>query len=141
MNFENYIYYDWFPNNNVLRNNLEKIQLSNPKEGFERGNMFTNLYQEYKNYKPSSLKANSEKERLFLNLQALCFAAHDLNLYLDLHPEDQSMLTLFNDYQRQITELSKEYEQKFGPLMVSNNTNNNSFEWVTEKWPWEGQNV
>ena len=141
MNFENYVYYDWYPNNNLLRNNREKVQLFNPKEGFERGNMFTNLYQEYKNYRPTSLKANTEKERLLLNLQALCFAAHDLNLYLDLHPEDQSILTLFNDYQRKITEISKEYEQKYGPLLVSNNTNNNSFDWVTEKWPWEGQNV
>ena len=141
MNFENYVYYDWYPNNNLLRNNREKVQLFNPKEGFERGNMFTNLYQKYKNYRPASLKANTEKERLLLNLQALCFAAHDLNLYLDLHPEDQSMLTLFNDYQRKITEISKEYEQKYGPLLVSNNTNNNSFDWVTEKWPWEGQNV
>ena len=42
------------------------------------------------------------KERKLLNIQAIMFIDHDLNLYLDLHPEDQSMVTLFIDYRRQI---------------------------------------
>ena len=32
-----------------------------PKEGFLRGNLFNNLYDEYKNYKPQELK----KSQLF----------------------------------------------------------------------------
>ena len=143
MNQENYIYYDWYPNRNVYlnRNNMDTQQLFNPKERFEKGNLFSNLYREYKNYKPTSLRANTDEERLSLNLQALCFAAHELNLYLDLHPEDQSMIALFNDYQKQIQDLTREYETKYGPLFVSSNNNNSSFEWVNNKWPWEGKNV
>ena len=42
---ENYIYYDWYPNGNVYlnRNNKDTQQLFNPKEGFEKGNLFSNL--------------------------------------------------------------------------------------------------
>ena len=120
---------------------MDTQQLFNPKEGFEKGNLFSNLYREYKNYRPASLRANTDEERLSLNLQALCFAAHELNLYLDLHPEDQSMIALFNDYQKQIQDLTREYETKYGPLFVSSNNNNSSFEWVNNKWPWEGKNV
>ncbi len=112
----NYINYDWYRNNSYMNNNQinnKKSDLFNPKEGFEKGNMFENLYNQYKNYQPAKLTPTNEREKKLYELSTICFASHELNLYLDLHPEDQSMLTLFNDYQRQITELSKEYEQKF----------------------------
>ena len=127
----NYYQYNWrhTPMNNV--------DLFNPKEGFEKGNMFSNLYNEYKNYKPLDLKPTNEREKLLYNIQTICFAAHDLNLYLDLNPNDQSMITLFNDYLKKEEELIKEYESKYGPMMVNNNIN----EWVNNKWPWEVDNV
>ena len=127
----NYYQYNWrhTPMNNV--------DLFNPKEGFEKGNMFSNLYNEYKNYKPLDLKPTNEREKLLYNIQTICFAAHDLNLYLDLNPNDQSMITLFNDYLKKEEELIKEYESKYGPMTVNNNIN----EWVNNKWPWEVDNV
>ncbi len=87
--------------NNPMKNG-ENQKLFNPKEGFEKGNIFSNLYSEYKKYKPQTLKPMKYKERKLLNIQAIMFIDHDLNLYLDLHPEDQSMVTLFIDYRRQI---------------------------------------
>ena len=45
-------------NNNILDTKL----------GFKRGNLFNNLYDEYKNYKPQELKANNEKEDLLLQI-------------------------------------------------------------------------
>ena len=42
----NYKYYDYLYRNNINMNNQN---LFNPKEGFEKGNMFSNLYSEYKN--------------------------------------------------------------------------------------------
>lgn len=127
----NYYQYDW-------RNNpMNKVSLFNPKEGFEKGNMFSNTYSQYKNYKPMELNPKSDKERLLYNIQTICFAAHDLNLYLDLNPNDQSMLTLFNDYLKKEEELVKEYESKYGPMIVNENMNG----WVNNKWPWEVDNV
>ena len=127
----NYYYpYNWRNTNNV--------NLFNPKEGFEKGNMFENTYSGYKNYKPQELRPSSEEEKLLYSIQTICFAAHDLNLYLDMHPEDQSMITLFNDYLKKEEELIKEYESKYGPMTVKEGSMN---KWVTNKWPWEVDNV
>lgn len=137
--------YYWIQDRNNLNPNMyemNKINLFSPKEGFEKGNLFSNLYSEYKNYRPANLTPKNEKERLLLNLQAITFASHELNLYLDLHPEDQSILKLFEDYKNKKQELTKEYEDKYGPLTVtSENNNSTTFNWVNENWPWEGNNV
>ena len=126
--------YDWYYLN---RNNNN---LFNPKEGFEKGNMFTNLYSEYKNYNSINLVPKNEQEQKLFEIQAFCFAAHDLNLYLDTHPEDQSMFMLFQDYLKKEEKLVKEYETKYGPMMINSVMNANSFQW-TENWPWEVKNV
>lgn len=135
----NYKYYDYLYRNNMNMNNQN---LYNPKEGFIKGNMFTNLYSEYKNYKPQMLNPKNEQERMLYELDSISFAAHELNLYLDMHPEDQSMTTLFNDYRRKLEELTKNYESMYGPLTVnSNEMENKTFSWVNTSWPWEGRNV
>ena len=140
MNNYNYMNYNWYQNLNRKNTNYNKENLFNPEEGFQKGNMFSNLYTGYKNYQPARLVPRSEQERMQFELQTICFAAHELNLYLDTHPEDQSMLMLFNDYSRKKEVLTREYENKYGPLMVKE-INNNSFEWVNKAWPWEVRNV
>ena len=135
----NYKYYDYLYRNNMNMNNQN---LFNPTEGFIKGNMFTNLYSEYKNYKPQMLNPKNEQERMLYELDSISFAAHELNLYLDMHPEDQSMVTLFNDYRRKLEELTKNYESMYGPLTVnSNEMENKTFSWVNTTWPWEGSDV
>lgn len=133
----NYKYYDY-----LYRNNINNQNLFNPKEGFIKGNMFSNLYSGYKNYIPKELVVRSEQERMLYEIDSISFAAHDLNLYLDIHPEDQSMVTLFNDYRKKLEELTKTYESMYGPLSVnSNEMENKTFSWVNTPWPWEGNNV
>ena len=143
-NYYNPYYYGWYQNEERripnISNNSEMLE--NPKEGFEKGNMFMNLYDQYKNYKPMNLTPRDEQEKLLYNLLTISFAAHELNLYLDLHPEDQSMLTLFNDYKNQKDRLTKEYEEKYGPLTVCTmNQSDSAFNWTNTSWPWEGYNV
>ena len=112
--------------------------LYNPNDGFNKGNMFPNLYNQYKNYKPVELKANNEREQILLDLSRVAFAAHELNLYLDLNPNDESMLTLFNDYRREANALMKQYESKYGPLNIkSDSLEKGPFAWVNNMWPWE----
>jgi len=135
----NYKYYDYLYRNNMNMNNQN---LFNPSEGFIKGNMFSNLYSEYKNYKPQNLIPKNEREKMLYELDSISFAAHELNLYLDMHPEDQSMVTLFNDYRRKLEDLTKKYESMYGPLTVnSNEMENKTFSWVNTSWPWEGGNV
>ena len=70
----------------------------------------------------------------------MAFAAHELNLYLDLHPEDTTMLTLFNDYRQKTNDLTKQYEEKYGPLSISSDALTQApFMWEQNAWPWEVQ--
>ena len=127
--------YNWYRNHSYSNN------LMNYQEGFMKGNLFKDLYNPYKSYQPIMLKPTSEKEKFLYELSAVAFAAHELNLYLDLHPEDQSMFMLFTDYQKQANHLMEEYEQKFGPLTINSEEMDQSFNWASTKWPWEGRNV
>ncbi len=137
----NYMNYDWYRNTKM--NTFTNVDLFTPTEGFEKGNLFRGLYSQYKNYRPATLKPKNEKEKKLFELSAIAFAAHELNLYLDLHPEDQSILALFNDYRKKSNELIREYEEKYGPLTVSSNSleGKNTFVWEKDSWPWEGKNV
>ena len=112
MNNYNYMNYNWYRDMNRKNTDYNNQKLFNPKEGFIKGNMFSNLYNQYKNYQPVVLNPKNEQQKLLFDLQGICFAAHELNLYLDTHPEDQSMLMLFNDYCEKERKLAKEYEEK-----------------------------
>lgn len=119
-------------------NNMTNNSLFTPEVAYNNGNLFSNLYSEYKNYRPAQLSANTEKEKLLLDIGRLSFAAHDLNLYLDLNPNDESMLTLFNDYRKQADSMINEYESKFGPCNISSNSlETGPFKWINSPWPWE----
>ncbi len=143
---QNYMY-PFYMNSNANRNfvgqpdlfrNNTMPSLFTPAVGFDNGNMFSNLYSPYKNYKPANVSANNDRESLMRELGRISFAAHELNLYLDLHPEDSSMITLFNDYREQANQLMREYDQKFGPLTISSNSlNQTPFMWEKDVWPWE----
>ena len=92
--------------------NNTNMNLYTPEEAYDKGNLFANLYQQYKNYKPTILRANNEKERMFLEFSRMAFAAHELNLFLDNFPNNSSMLRLFSDYSNRANALKKEYENK-----------------------------
>ena len=137
----NYNYDTWYQNmmrNFNSNNNMTGSFLFTPEVAYNNGNLFSNLYSQYKNYRPAQLSANTEKEKLLLDIGRLSFAAHDLNLYLDLNPNDESMLALFNDYRKQADSMISEYESKFGPLNISSNSlETGTFKWINSPWPWE----
>ena len=108
--------------------------------GFIRGNMFPDLYNEYKVSKPFNIEPLNEQAEMLTNIDALCFAAHDLNLYLDNFPNDKKMIELFNQYRVQSNKLIEQYETKFGPLFVSSDANNTyPWAWDNRPWPWENK--
>lgn len=119
-------------NNNELLDNLYT-----PYDGFIRGNMFTNLYDSYKTNRPYEIKPMNRQAEMLTNIDALTFAMIDINLYLDVHPKNKKLIKEFNKIQKQKHELLMEYEREFGPLLVTNNTNDNYWAWVENPWPWE----
>ena len=70
----------------------------NPAEGFAKGNMQANIYEPYKLKNPSLPQADTERERLLLEVQMYSFAMWDLNLYLNTHPTDRNVMRLFDQY-------------------------------------------
>lgn len=125
------------PNNSYNQN----FKMTNPTDGYSRGNLFSDLYSQYKNYDPRKLASNDPKMKLWLEMSENFFAAHEINLYLDINPNDQSMIELFNDYRKKADNLKKEYESKYGPLCLSSDElNQYPFLWVKNSFPWEGGN-
>ena len=128
-------YQSLMPNNKINQNS----NILDSYEGFKRGNMFGNLYDPYKNYKPEELKAQSEREDILMQLQELNFAMIDLGLYLDLNGNDRNAINKFNEYRRQEKELCKMFEKKYGPLTFDSMEVTNSWTWDNGPWPWEVQ--
>lgn len=125
---------------NLMNNNMVNMNnnLSDPKDGFLRGNMFNNLYDPYKNYKYRDLRPNSKKEELLYNIMKHAFILIELQLYLDVNPMDSNMINLYNRYLEQKKRLVDEYEKNYGPLtMDSMNMGNNKWNWNNSPWPWE----
>ena len=112
--------------------------LSDPKNGFLRGNMFDNLYDPYKNYKYRGLKPSNKREELLYNILMYNFVLVDLQLYLDVNPNDSNMVGLYNKYLMDKKRLCDEYEMQYGPLTMEGlNMGKNSWNWDNSPWPWE----
>ncbi len=153
-NFEEFTYDDMMPFNNITLPNMDMLQnpsnhqmnssnmqtanLATPNQAYVQGNLFNNLYQGYKNYRPFPLVARNEQEQAFLNYSQLAFAAHEVNLYLDNYPNDRSMIRLYNDYREATLEARRAYEQQYGPITVMSDTLNNfPWLWQEQNFPWD----
>lgn len=128
-----FITYDFYKN--IPTNNDSK--LVSVDEGFLRGNMFADEYKPYKNYSITKIIPESRKEELLLEIMELTFAIVDLNLYLDLHPNDEKMLSKFKNLVEKSCQKEMEYVQKYGPLELIDNDECETFEWIKDPWPWE----
>lgn len=128
---ENNNYFDDYINISFDRSN----KLYSYEEGFNKGNLFKDIYSKYKNY-VYKLNVSSEKDKKLLNIQMYTFALKDLNLYLDTHPSDDSMLVEFNKINNKLIELKNEYENLYGPLCI-NSMNSDTYSWINNPWPWD----
>lgn len=74
---------------------------------------------------------------LRLEIQRYCFAAHDMQLYLDTHPTDKKAFAIYKSLIQKSKELKAEYVENFGPLTVADNAKLDSYAWLDGAWPWE----
>lgn len=119
-----------------FQNSYNKKKYYDVNEGFLKGNMFVKEYKPYKNYQIKSLKTTSEQDGLLKKLMAYNFAFNDLNLYLDIYPEDKEALELFKKYVEEYKKLRKEYASMYGPISLMQDKYEN-YEWLKNPWPWE----
>lgn len=134
-------YYNYINNNYnkpIFTEDSNPSKLYNPYQGFIRGNLFQSLYNGYK-VNPFDLKPVNEQAKMLTQLDSLCFAITDINLYLDVYPNDKDMIQLFNQYRTQEKILIEEYQRKYGPITLNSDANNTyPFIWIDNPWPWEG---
>ena len=133
-------YQNMFPNNYTIPNTNINNSITDSQIGFKRGNLFSNLYDEYKNYKPQELKATSEREDLLIQIDENRFATIDLELYLDMYPNDINALNKYNSYLKKEKELITIYESKYGPMTLNSPVQTNNWLWNNSPWSWEVQN-
>ena len=133
-------------NQNNSFNNQYKAQnkannqnsLYDPYNGLIRGNLFKSLYDPYKNAEPYEIKPMNEQAELLTYIDSLSFAMVDLGLFLDVNPNNQEAIKLFNQYRKEKENLTKDYESKYGPITLDSDTlNSYPWSWNDMPWPWD----
>lgn len=115
---------------------IRDTKLYSVSEGFNKGNMFKNLYSKYKNYS-YTLKVTNDKDKLLYNIQMNNFALKDLILYLDVHPNDTNMIKEYMNIKNNLNNYKKQYESKYGPLYADDVMSNTNWTWIKNPWPWD----
>lgn len=132
--------YDYDYNNiNVNIDNINfnrDVELYTTIEGFNKGNMFPNLYSNYKNH-IYKLKVNNEKDETLYKIQMYSFALKDYNLYLDLYPNDTKILREFRTIKKMYEEEKNKYESKYGPICITGVESTSKWTWIDNPWPWD----
>ncbi|MBQ2944213.1 MAG: spore coat protein CotJB [Ruminococcus sp.] len=80
----------------------------------------------------------TSREMLLRKISTYAFAIHEYRLFLDTHPKDEAMIAKIAECEEKLKPLKKEYEEKYGPLKMSNE-NPRKWTWVNDPWPWEGE--
>ena len=125
---------DYDININSIEFNRGNILFSK-EEGFNKGNLYQNLYSKYKNH-VYKLNVSNKKDELLLKIQMYTFALKDLILYLDIKPTDQSILKEYTITKETLKELKENYEKEFGPL-CNTNVESDKWTWINNPWPWD----
>ena len=108
-----------------------------PAMGLSLGNMYKDEYKPYKNLKQVKLMATSEHDKMLLKIQELDFALNDLQLKLDVDPDNRDLYELFKTYALELKKLCEEYAKRYQPLELIKDTNG-SYTWYKNPWPWDG---
>ena len=123
---------------NMMDENKNNTTLYDPYNGFIRGNLFKNLYDPYRKEEPYEIKPMNEQAKLLTKIDSLNFAMIDLNLLLDVNPDNREAINLYNKYRNEKDNLTKEYENKYGPITVdSDKLNSFPWGWIDMPWPWD----
>ncbi|MFI3260259.1 MAG: spore coat protein CotJB [bacterium] len=108
-------------------------ELYDSTTGFVKGNMFEKEYSKYKEYRPKMPRTTCEKNAKLYRIMELNFAINDLNLWLDIHPDDEKVFNILKEYIHKLIKCEEDYVKNYGPLEVCEN--------VFDKNLWLGNNA
>ena len=78
------------------------------------------------------------RDDLLEKIRIYQFCAVDLNLYLDNFPDNQDAKEDYCKVSAKLTELTSEYEKRYGPLTNFGSAfTEDPKAWVEQPWPWE----
>ena len=118
----------------VLENDMN---LYDPNQAFKAGTIFKALDKPYKTYKMPTLTPTSQREALMMEIQKYGLVTHDLDLYLDVYPDDENAIALRRKYYKEYKDLKDAYEKMNPPFeLCSDEMNKVPFPWSTTKFPW-----
>ena len=109
------------------------------EDGYKYGNIFKDEYKPYKNYSIYNLKATTDEGILKLKIMEETFIINDLNLYLDVHPNDNEVYSYFKKHENYLNNYIEEYQKKYGSIFL--NSEQDKYNWINSPWPWEDKNV
>lgn len=113
--------------------------LFEPQEAITLGNLFKNLYMSYQGFSNYCIQPENARQKALLEVQMYHFITHEINLYLDTHPDDTKMIKLYEENIKKGQQAQLAFEKKYGPLQVENIDSKIPFEWLQGPWPWEYQ--
>ena len=108
-----------------------------PTTGLSLGNMYKNEYDQYKNYVQKRITPANEREKMLLKIQELDFALNDLNLKLDVEPNNMELYNLFRNYALELKTLCEKYSKEVEVLELIKDVNG-KYTWINNPWPWDG---
>ena len=125
------------PMNNFNINMDSHMNIFDLKTGLSLGNIYINEYKPYKNFMPKKISVNNDREKMLLKIQELDFALNDLNLKLDINPEDKELYKLFKNYAIELKNLCEQYSKEVEVLELIKDVNG-KYTWINDPWPWDG---
>lgn len=69
-------------------------------------------------------------------VMGLCFVSHELQLYLDTHPDDTEAFQTLKEMLALTAEAKRRYVAKYGPLVPADLQESETFDWLADPWPW-----
>ena len=80
----------------------------------------------------------NDQARLRRRISAGQFAAWELHLFLDSHPNCVEASKKLAEYRALHKKLKTEYEDKYGPLNETSR-DTSRWAWISDPWPWEAE--
>jgi spore coat protein JB len=81
----------------------------------------------------------NRREKLLREISIHSFAAYELMLFLDTHPDNREALAKRREHIKILDELKEEYEVKYGPITADNVMSKNRWTWIDDPWPWNNE--
>lgn len=113
------------------------FQKNNPKqyshtEALSNGTLFPGLNLPFH----LAVQGGALAQTPLVELQALDFVITELGHFLDTHPEDVEVFTLFKQYVTMEQTARAEYEKANGPLTRPATAQFDRYCWYNDPWPW-----